>query len=421
MLRLVGVLLGVLLLIVAAVAGFLWFEARQIEKSYAELHEVWREEVFAGLEPRERFPITEQNGAADRLIDLARDLGLDLSADENAESQDPESDLWMEMRDSLRSFRQSRADTLPEMGPTVRLFLNLRQSEIERIRRLLLDEPAPVWDFDLKQQVYMSPFYSRAAGLHRLHRTLVVDAAIAMEEADLERFERSLTAARALRTSSTDAPFLFSQLLRFSMMKDELALLRCACELPEVWRDELKQIALAEDALLALQLEAWDTERETEDWPLTEPVLPMFKLSSFAVVMQQAVVQLRDTKLRDFGNDEFYAAQFSKIPFWHSASRIALPNLFDLWGRAKRTELLAEQALLLDELSRSQIAGNAIARRVASRAEPNEEWVLDSNGAEVRVRLQGEEDLYMTSPWSGSLDFTRRRCASVVGGSRSAP
>lgn len=387
------------------------------------LREVWRQEIFEGLEPSERFPPRQRNETALAVEGLAAEMGLDFSVGDRAAAvpSDEASRRWDRAKEFLEehqwALRASTVDRTPPLNPELAAFVEEHEESLARLRDLLLSGDPPRWEFDIELGAE-APVPNFIAQL-QLHRLLQVCAHRAREVGDEAAATAFLEAAWKLGREPAENPILIAQLIRLLELGEELLVLRRFCSLDLNWRQRLESLDLRTRALRGLQLEGW--VMQSAELPLGEGLMlsPTYQRLMFLPLgeaVQRAVERLRTEDALTLDIDAFTQEEYERIPRWAGFSRAFFPQLFRGWPKTIRAELVVEHSLRILE-ARKRLAREqaAVPSRVPSATVPDLLWLEEPTATGVRIALDGEFEDGENHPIA--LDFTidRATCVSEVG------
>ncbi len=394
---------GLALIVVLLVYVAAWIGLRREERLYRHL----TEEVFDGLEPSARFPPTERNATAHAVEALGAELGLDFST-KYLDAPMPRAEAaerWQEAKElaqeHLRAVVSSVASEAPVPDLLLSEFLEHGKGALARARNRLLAGEPPSWGVDLEAGIGgLLPNYVAQMDFHRLLLIASLEAGRQGEERAAEDF---LEAAWRLRRGAADNPLVIAQFVRYWQMGGELSVLRRLCPADARWSARLAAPDLRSEALRSVQLEAWMVQHSARagllmaDEAVAEedrnPGLQRLLVLHHGEALQHAVERLRVQDPLTFDSRSFFDEQLERIPRWSRLSRIFLPNLFDVWLKAVRTELVVEHTERVLQACELVARGESPpADRVPSRAVPELSWVTQVDPAQVRISLDGDLD-----------------------------
>ncbi len=374
-----------------------WFVVSTLDTE-RRLEETWKAELFAGLEPLERFPPREINETAMRLEDIATSLGIRLPAQHRSlpEAAAPEDDerfqaMWEALKEWTHAAYAATDGSLPDLPAEVESYLAWAETGLGSLEELMLEAKPPTWGWDVSLRVDM-PLPPLLAQL-QLHRLLSIRSLQLLREGSLEAADRSLEAAWRLRQATGRDPTLLGQLTAFAQAKHEQLVLRRLCAPEQRWLPRLQETELVPRTLLALQLDAWaisGSVRQGLGLVSEGSTLPVgvfrFSVVAYAEAMQYGIEQLRVQDPRTFDAERFFQEGYERIPRWNFVARILYPDYFDSWLKAVRAELAAELTLMI--LRQRRGVGLPADSRIESLAVPGAFWSIETVGEETHLKFQ---------------------------------
>lgn len=380
------------------------------------LDRIWERELFGGVEPAVRFPPRPANATALALERLAHRLGIDISTPHHpVPDPDPEkADRWQAAREPMRrrmhAVASSTGAALPPPEPELAAFLDEHPELLAATRDLLLEADPPLWELDVELAADTQiPNLIMQLDVHRL---LLVAALEADRSGDGSQADRFLEAAWRLGEAAADHPAAIVQAIRLLQVRNALAVLRRSCGPAAHWDERLGGLTPRADVIRALQFEAWSFHQTfrpaipADHGTAPEPGRPPHPLFwvDLGETLQHSVERLRRQDPATFDDRALYRETVDRIPPWGVIARALLPNLFQLWTRAVRTELVIEhgRALLA---ARRRLARGEPPRigSTPSTAVPGLSWRREADATGVRIFLDGDLDAGEQVPVT--LDF----------------
>lgn len=408
------IVLALLLLVAAFLAAWWVWILRRDER----LRETWKQEIFDGVEPAERFPARQPNRTALEIERLAAGLGLDFStgAREAVVPTEAAAARWERVAPLLKEhtwvLRANTLDQPPVASAELEAFVVEHGGSLARVRDLLVTAPPPSWELHLERGVE-APLPNYIAQL-QLHRLLGVSAHRKLDVDDEAAAAIYLEAAWRLGRDPAENPLMIARLIRLSEIGDEIVAFRRFCSPPSSWHSRLESLDPRPGILRALQIEGWAVH--AVELPLGEggSLSRSWQRMMFVPLgetVQHSVERLRTEDPLTLDFEHFTEEEQRQIPRWAPFSRSLYPNLFDAWSKALRAELAAEHALLVLEARRRLAGGETIAgSRRPSTAVPGLFWLTEATETGVRIALDGGLDDQPKHSVSLDLTIARAGC-----------
>jgi hypothetical protein len=415
------VLLGTVLALTILVAAWWVWGLHRDER----LRKIWRQEIFDGLEPGERFPAHQRNETALALEGLAAEIGLDFSVGDRtaAAPSDKAAHGWERayqlVPEHQWELRASTIDRTPDLNPELAAFVEENAESLARLRDLLLSRDPPRWEFDIALGAD-APLPNLITHL-QAHRLLLLAAHQALGERDEAAAVAFLEAAWRLGREPAENPILIAQLIRLLELGEELLVVRRLCSLDASWRQRLDSLDLRARALRGLRLEGWVLHSARlplgDDRFLSSTYQRLMFLPLGEAVHRSAErLRTEDPLTLDF--EAVTREETERIPRWAGFSRIFFPQVLNFWPKTIRAELVVEHSLRVLDARRRLASGRATGpARQGSAAVPGLFWLDEPTASGVRIVLDGELDDQEDHPIA--LDFTIDR-ATCLGESRPA-
>ena len=310
------------------------------------------------------LPVTEPNDTAKALDGLAEKLGLG-----KADKTGP----WKSVAEPLGNYLKEALEKTagPGMPPpeAVAKFLRDQAPVIAGVRRLLLENPPPVWKQTNKG--FADASLPNLLQTLNLEKVLATDALAAVSRGERDLALEDLDAGWRLCDALNKRPELISALVTIAMVRMPVGVLRFVDDVPAKWQDRLKAYVPRSGLGRAYQFEAcflFEMARTgTADWAFgSKPTW----IQRFVAMLSRpyvrlcladgARIELEMVKAAEASGPcpEGLEAEMSDIlahaPGWNFIARIALPNLSSSWGRAYRMQLDLEMTgkILLAEAAR---------------------------------------------------------------------
>ncbi len=342
-----------------------------------------------------RFPKTENNQTANQLEELtATQLGIRFFGRPGeypwivSESQEKAfTDINETLGNYLNVQGQNPTNSLIDLPPKLRDYLDQNADKLKAIRTLLLDNESPQWSTDMSwistgDQSSVLPSY---LGLLNLQRLFAIDIIHKKQQGKTEEMQEVLEASWKLSQSFKNDPLLIGQLVNIITIRYQIGVMRKLDGLPTIWQQRLLEHDYRQSMLWALTGEAL-YNRALYRW-LNQPEI--------------ALAEFNDV-YRDLGWSEWSASMRQNFLRWEAiatyqsmtemhkvlaqgnvCTQSSLPSLPNFWTRAGRfmVELeLTQRILQMKEMGSSpQNIPNT-----PSTICPNANWVYQSTPNERR-------------------------------------
>jgi hypothetical protein len=211
-----------------SIVGLLTGRARSVSRIVMDR---WAETLGSPEEVFERFPRTEMNDPARRIVEAASILGIDIAPRADEDLPRPTHALILRFRrfkgaSAGWSKRQlGRGDNnRDETPPDAREFLLEFREPIDRIEQILVAEERLSWNRDV-MQLWDAPM-PNLLGHVDLTKLLIDDSLFRLDQKDIDGAERALEAAWRLNEALDDDPNLMTQMIRLNGLRMQAAALR---------------------------------------------------------------------------------------------------------------------------------------------------------------------------------------------------
>ena len=416
--------LGSLALVALAGVGFVRW---RLSRADAALEASWRS-ALGGASFLERYPPTDDNATVLELERLGAGIGLEI-AQPKAGHPRPTPDAaqrFVAVKDELNSYLEPSAapedGVYPPLSPALAVFVDQARPTLDAVVALLLAGPPPVWESDLTRG-FEAPVPNYLGLLH-LQRLLGVEALEQTRSGHPERALPVLDASWRLFEAVRASPTLIAQLISQVDLRVQQLALRSLPSAPPVWSKRMAAIELRPGIYVALQAEAFMAQRAAilgqpfgaDETPPWEKGLLCWGLRDYARRFQPMIEELVRRDIRSLDPDDFDREMRDRIPRWQLIARLLLPNAWNTWVKAARTELSADlTARILAERARLAEGGSPlVAGRQPSRVR-GLHWLYEETPAGTSIRIDAEMvyKVERTLP----LHFLVRRQSSPGGGS----
>ena len=348
-----GLLIALASFALVALAG-VGFARWRLSRADAALEAFWRS-TLGGASFLERYPPTRDNATVLELERLGAGIGFEMAQPDAVGHPHPTPDAaqsFAAVKDEIKSYLEPSAapedGVYPPLSPAVAVFLDEVRSTLDAVVALLVASSPPVWESDLTRG-FEAPV-PNYLGILNLQRLLGVEA---LEQARSGHPERALAVLEAfwrLDEAVRASPILIAQLISQVDLKIQQQTLHSLSAAPPVWRMRMAAIDLRRGVYVGLQAEAFmahyaaslDRPLGGEEIPPSTAPFIRWGLRDHAQRLQPMIEELVRRDIRSLDPDDFDREMKDRIPRWQLIARLMLPNFWDAWPRAARTELSAD-------------------------------------------------------------------------------
>ena len=366
----------------------------------------WNEALGSPEELVERWPSRAANASALEAERLARELGIDLvpfsasrgrpSAAQREAFQTLKlgAALWSWWWLQLERAERGRIDAPP---PELVAFLESHGTELEALRRQLVEGGVPLWETDSSKLDGSS--LPNLLGQIDLHKLFAATALAELARGDRRAALGALEASYRLAGSLRDSPQLIGQLVFIAATRFQVGVLRHLPDPPVEWIERLEANHHRRTFLTAMRYEGWVLMHRDaltvwgDVWwnrlgaPVTRPYARLCLADLSDSWREQVAALGRVDSLCDHDLAAAGVALEIPVPRWNAAGDLLVTNLGDAVERLARLELGLELLRVLHEADAAGAAGEWLAHvglRRRSTACPADDWLL-SRTAEGRV------------------------------------
>ncbi len=389
----------------AAILAVAYFVLGSIASArVAEARKRWAEAGLPITDFARKYPVQEDSAEALALDSDALKLGFSLRETGDNIVQKENAKAWNLVSVPVNDYLKILESPEPPLAPppeAVARFISENSATISDIRERLNHE-APKWKMDLGNGY--SSQVPNVVGQFALAKLISADCLSARFAGDNKRANEDADAVWRLSGGLAQRPELISQLIVIAMRKILLAELRTLQDAPAVWIDRLNSWNPRESLITSYQHDASLLDggfKETQlemirgkhlSWkdramaPFSL-VYVRFCIAGAENIFLDSLQRLRkcdicdsDDKIQEAGRlDE------NEIPRWNVIARIGLPDLTDVWLRAKYIRIQTELTTKILEIKAARAAGGAWPAQAPGIEKSfcaNEHWVysVDRNG-----------------------------------------
>ncbi|NJL89270.1 MAG: hypothetical protein HC916_05295 [Coleofasciculaceae cyanobacterium SM2_1_6] len=196
-----------------------------------------------------QFPKTENNQTANQLEEFAAtQLGIRFFGRPGespwaiSESQQKAfEDISEELTNYLNTQVQLPNNSLFEMPPKLRDYLDQNADKLRTIRTLLLNNESPRWATDMSWISEGDPSYPLPSyiGLTNIQKLFVLDIIHKQQQGKIEEMQEVLEASWKFTQSFKNDPFLIGQLVNIIAIRYQIGVMRKLDGLPTAWQQRL--------------------------------------------------------------------------------------------------------------------------------------------------------------------------------------
>jgi hypothetical protein len=404
--RLVLALLALALLIIGGVEGgpYLWWgiqvvlHARVAAAREPAALAAWQQ-TFGDPDALEaRFLRASDNPTAERLVVLARPLGIEL---EGASPAFPEwSAIWQYV---AQAAQVSASGDLGGPPATVARYLDAHRSTISAVADLLATGDAPAWKCTVWSQLPLPRFSANVFSVLVLNRVLAAEALVAARDGRAAEADRTMQAAWQVGRSVRDQPQLVGQGMSLDLAAADLGVVRWTALDASPWRSRVDEYDDLAGMDRAIQMEVVKHIRADE-------ARTFFQRAFLADYLDGMRANLQQERAVSFTDDPVAVPTLDKRPI---STGIALADMWRAeldraWRSALCTKLDVELTDRVLEARQARLTAGrwpATVPDASSAVVPNARWIYG-------LRAPDEISISLSRPLrscSAPLRFDARR------------